>query len=39
MAVELEVLQVKPMDMLSMAVIVLFVGVYLNERIHFLKDN
>jgi ESS family glutamate:Na+ symporter len=34
-----EVVTIEPMDMLSMSILVLFLGMYLNRKIHFLGDN
>ena len=34
-----EVVTIQPMDMLSMSILVLFIGVYLNRKIRFLGDN
>lgn len=36
---ELRIIEVTPMDMLSMSIIVLFVGMYLNRKIRVLGDN
>jgi len=36
---EISVVEVPLMDMLSMSIVVLFVGMYLNRKIHFLKNN
>jgi ESS family glutamate:Na+ symporter len=36
---EISVVEVPLMDMLSLSILVLFVGMYLNRKIHFLKQN
>ena len=36
---ELSVIKVLPMDMLSMSILVLFVGMFLNQKIRVLGDN
>ncbi len=38
-AADITVLQIKPMDMLSMSILVLFVGMYLNGRFNILQRN
>jgi ESS family glutamate:Na+ symporter len=36
---EIRIIEITPMDMLSMSIIVLFVGMYLNRKIRLLGDN
>ena len=36
---EMSIVEVPLMDMLSLSILVLFVGMYLNRKIHFLGDN
>lgn len=39
MSEEIRIIDVTPMDMLSMSIVVLFVGMYLNRKIRVLGDN
>lgn len=36
---EIRLIEVAPMDMLSLSILVLFVGMYLNRKIRLLGDN